>query len=160
MQATQKNQNKEVVINELYLKGVLKDLLQGKSISFHTQIYEKEFLIEKLKQIISKECFFLAKNFWNRTKLILNESLSHTPFVFFDERSLTFELSKGANSEEMYFSLDKEQLYFLGDPIVINPMFYQESYDCYQETHDDYVHHQSAKQLEIFLTKRIPLFVN
>lgn len=160
MKSIQSLENKEVVINELYLKGVLKEMIQGKSISFHTQIYEERFLLDKIKEKISKDCYLLAKRFWNETKLILNESLSYTPFVFFDNNSLQFKLSKGADLEEVYFSLNNEELCFGGNPVVISPMFYQKGYDCYQEIHDDYVHYQSAKQLEQFLTKKIPLLLN
>ncbi len=150
-----------VMWHDFYLKNILKELLKGKPLVFFTKYCEQEFLVEKMKSLIRRECYSRAKECWRKVKEVFDESLSYTPFVYFDEAGLSFAMSKGDNSEELYFSYDDEQLYFQDNPIVIVPMFYQEAYDMIRFSNnvelEEHALYQSARLMEEYMLKKINL---
>lgn len=149
MKCTDKAKN--ALIHEAYLKGVLTELIQGESIKFHTSIYDKDFLQEKLLNEISKMCFDLAYVFWKKIKKYLQVAKNKIPFVVFNQDSLEFELT---NSEEVLYMYGEGEVY-RKQVLVVSPMFYQEMYDSQGVIRDEYIQYRSAKKMEDFLLDRI-----
>lgn len=149
-----------IVISEPYLKGVLKEMLQGQSIVFHEKIYDKELLQERLYQLINKTCFKLAKKMWIQVKNAFNSNVSRSPFVFFNQNKQWFELSEGTNREDLQITFVDDKLVYqdngTSNDVIINPIFFQEIYDSKMNS-EDFIHHQSARKLEDYLLRKLKL---
>jgi len=148
------------LISDQYLKGVLKELLQGQSIKFHELIYERELLLERLHQSISKSCFELAKQIWTQVKRLFRLSDSRTPFVYFNQNKQWFELSQGTNKEDLQFDIEDDKLVYLdndkSNDVIINPIFFQEGYNSLLGC-EEFIRHQSARKLENYLLGKLQL---